>query len=408
MMCHSTRITDLGAVRVLVLLLVLVLEPLASTSAMGAPTMRNREPLVLAEHAAIVQADFDHQQHRLEALAPLRHAADPWTIYHLAKAQAWLEYAFDARAMRDRSGVIEEALENSRALTTKLEAGDQDISLETPIGAQSMRLRDDLWLIAAEMKRLHGLGCAATEIAQFEVQLVRAGHAYRMLGWRHSRPYLQAAERLSHDAQAQVLSCSKTSDSVAAPPLSAVPVSAPPVSTPPVAVSISPDSSAPITLPAQVHFAFDRSNLGAATKAVLDEVAAVLHEHPAVNVGLEGHADRRGTLRHNLALSLRRAQAVENYLEHAGIAPERLKVVALGTHQPVSAGPTELDYARNRRVEFVPSSGTKRLARTQQSDLQILRPARRRSNSHKYANKNSRHDASIRRTSTRRPWQSSE
>lgn len=427
----------------------------ADGRAMASPPMRNPAPLQLDEHAKSAQADFDALQRRLDALAPLGHSVDPWAVYQLAKAQAWLAYAFDARAMRDRSGVIEEAMQQSRALTAKLEGGDKDSSLDTPIGLQSMRLREDLWRIAEEMKRLHASGCGASKIAQFEVQLVQAGHAYRLLGWRHSRPYLQVAERLSHEAQAQALVCPEATlplrqpksitpatvsstqsliptalstspmsvapaisaasiapptsvapaaPPVIAPPRSVAPIIARPVSTrprssPPAVVrsvsappaiaapAITTDASLPEALQTRVYFGFNRATIGARTATVLDGVAAVLKANAEVAVGLSGHADTRGNRRLNLALSRRRAEAVQHYLERAGIAPERLKVFAFGMRQPVSAGRTELDYARNRRVDFVPSKGGKLLAITQENDLQIYRPGRRRSSGNKNAHK---------------------
>ncbi len=379
---------------------VLVLALIESGCAsLPSAALRNRGPLQLDEHAAVPQSEFDELQRRLDGLAPLRQSNDPWLRYHLAKAQAWLEYAFDARAMRDQSGVIEEAAESSRSLISKLEAADKNISLETVIGSHSLRLRDDLWKLADEMKRLQGLGCAAAEIAQFEVQLVQAGHAYQMLGWRHSRPYLQAAERLAHDAQAKTESCVNLSKlvevepagaSVSAPPLSAPPLSAPPVSAPPV-FALSPPESAPLaTLPSVVHFAFDRSTIGAASAPVLEEIIAVLRANPTVQVGLHGHADRRGSWRYNLALSKRRVQTVEHYLEHAGIAPERMDMVAFGTRRPLSAGRNELDYAHDRRVDLVPSRSAKLLARPQQNDLQIYRPARKRLSPHEQIQLNTR------------------
>lgn len=369
----------------------------AGCASAAAATLRNRGPLQLDEHAVVPQREFDGLQQRLDALAPLRQSEDPWTVYHLAKAQAWLEYAFDARAMRDHSGVMEEALGYSGSLIGKLEVADKNISSETMIGPHSLRLREDLWRLAEEMKHLRGLGCAASKIAQFEVQLVQAGHAYQLLGWRHSRPYLQAAERLSHDAQANALNCAKASEPVVAAPVSeslsvAATSASPPalvtlavtplLSAPPERAALPTDSAQPATLPSRVHFAFDRSKLGASSATVLDEVVAVLRMNSSVQVGLEGHADGRGTQRYNLALSKRRAQAVEHYLEHAGIAPERMKVFARGTRQPLSAGRNELDYAHDRRVDLVPGRSAKLLARPQQNDLQIYRPARKRLSSH--------------------------
>lgn len=63
---------------------------------------------------------------------------------------------------------------------------------------------------------------------------------------------------------------------------------------------------------------------------------------------IEGHTDRQGSREFNLDLSLRRAQAVADFLKSRGVPAERLQVKGYGFDKPVSAS-----AARNRRVEAV-------------------------------------------------------
>lgn len=70
---------------------------------------------------------------------------------------------------------------------------------------------------------------------------------------------------------------------------------------------------------------------------------------------IEGHTDSIGGRAYNLDLSLRRAQAVVDYLTSLGVARHRLDVRGYGFDQPLdgrSAGAEE-----NRRVEAVLASG---------------------------------------------------
>lgn len=71
-----------------------------------------------------------------------------------------------------------------------------------------------------------------------------------------------------------------------------------------------------------------------------------------------GHSDSKGSDAENLAASRRRAEAVRDYLEGKGVAPERMTVVALGEANPVAPnrkpdGTDDLEgRAKNRRVEI--------------------------------------------------------
>jgi OmpA-OmpF porin, OOP family len=117
--------------------------------------------------------------------------------YHLAKAQAWLDFALDEYHENDRGPIIENALAQAEVLIGALELDSQQINPDTPIVRGSSKLREDLWTKAANAKQHPNFACAAQKVAQLEVQLVWAGHEYAESGWRHAKPYIQIAEDLS-------------------------------------------------------------------------------------------------------------------------------------------------------------------------------------------------------------------
>jgi outer membrane protein OmpA-like peptidoglycan-associated protein len=104
-----------------------------------------------------------------------------------------------------------------------------------------------------------------------------------------------------------------------------------------------------------LHFDIDKADIQEQDYALLDEIAMVLKEQlPAALVSLAGHADSTGTEKHNEALSLARAKAVESYLrEQHRIAAQRLVVRGFGESVPVATNATEEGRAKNRRVEIL-------------------------------------------------------
>ena len=92
--------------------------------------------------------------------------------------------------------------------------------------------------------------------------------------------------------------------------------------------------------------------LTAKAKTELDKGAAILAEHPKVNISIEGHTDNTGSDATNQKLSEQRAEAVKAYLVGKGIAPERLTTVGYGASAPRGDNKTKAGKASNRRVEF--------------------------------------------------------
>jgi len=101
-----------------------------------------------------------------------------------------------------------------------------------------------------------------------------------------------------------------------------------------------------------VHFSYDSSELDSEGLAATRANADLLRKESG-KVEVEGHCDDRGTAEYNLALGARRAKAVRDALEEAGIKPSRLSTVSYGEELPVCQEASEACWGRNRRSHLV-------------------------------------------------------
>ena len=101
-----------------------------------------------------------------------------------------------------------------------------------------------------------------------------------------------------------------------------------------------------------VYFATNSAELDERTRQKLDESAEILARHPNLAVEIGGHADSRGTDEYNMALSIRRAEAVRDYLAQKGIDADNLTVRGYGETRPIASNETLLGQSDNRRVEL--------------------------------------------------------
>ena len=102
-----------------------------------------------------------------------------------------------------------------------------------------------------------------------------------------------------------------------------------------------------------VHFDFDKANIRADARPVLDEAERTLKEEKDIElVIVEGHTDGVGSEGYNMKLSRRRAEAVRGYLVDHGIAPSRIRAEGFGKSRPVASNDTAEGRAQNRRVEL--------------------------------------------------------
>jgi len=107
-----------------------------------------------------------------------------------------------------------------------------------------------------------------------------------------------------------------------------------------------------LNMPDNITFGFDSSSLQSQFYPVLDNVAATLGEYNQTIVEVAGHTDSKGTDQYNQALSVRRAEAVGNYLMSKGLMRDRFIITGAGESRPVASNDTEAGRAQNRRVEI--------------------------------------------------------
>lgn len=101
-----------------------------------------------------------------------------------------------------------------------------------------------------------------------------------------------------------------------------------------------------------VYFEFDSYALTAEAQENLRTMAAALKADPTLKLVVEGHTDARGSNEYNLSLSLKRAEAIKDFLSSEGVPPEAMDVAGKGEETPAVEGITEEAYSKNRRGEF--------------------------------------------------------
>jgi outer membrane protein OmpA-like peptidoglycan-associated protein len=109
----------------------------------------------------------------------------------------------------------------------------------------------------------------------------------------------------------------------------------------------------------KILFAFSKSDLSDSAKMNLDKLATALTNYPNTNIEIQGHTDSRGTDEYNMGLSLRRANAVRDYLASQGIDSKRMTVRGFGESAPAYSNDTQEGMAQNRRVEFLITANEK-------------------------------------------------
>lgn len=108
-----------------------------------------------------------------------------------------------------------------------------------------------------------------------------------------------------------------------------------------------------ITLSGGVLFATGQAAILPGAQASLNQVAEALKTQAEHHFTVEGHTDNQGTDAINNDLSLRRAQAVRDYLVIRGVASEAITAQGFGSTRPVADNKTTEGRAMNRRVEIV-------------------------------------------------------
>ena len=113
------------------------------------------------------------------------------------------------------------------------------------------------------------------------------------------------------------------------------------------------DGNLQLLIPGAEAFARDGVEPRASLRATLDRISTALNETPGTEILVIGHTDAAGSELHNMQLSIRRAEAVVEYLRLRGIALTRLQADGRGETEPFADNGTEGGRAKNRRVEMI-------------------------------------------------------
>ncbi|MGC6508073.1 MAG: OmpA family protein [Myxococcota bacterium] len=120
--------------------------------------------------------------------------------------------------------------------------------------------------------------------------------------------------------------------------------------TAPTLVRITDDQ---IEITQKIQFARAKSTILPVSYPILDQVAQVMRDYPAIKIRVEGHTDSDGSDKYNQKLSQDRANSVRNYLTRsAGVEGSRLESKGWGENKPIQPNTTQEGKAANRRVEF--------------------------------------------------------
>lgn len=107
----------------------------------------------------------------------------------------------------------------------------------------------------------------------------------------------------------------------------------------------------------RVFFGYDRFDLSAEARQVLERQAAWMRQYPNVRVLVAGNCDERGTREYNLALGARRAAAARDYLVSLGVDAGRIETVSYGKERPLDARVNEEAWSVNRNAHTQIVSG---------------------------------------------------
>lgn len=117
-----------------------------------------------------------------------------------------------------------------------------------------------------------------------------------------------------------------------------------------ISVARTDNNELKVNVPSDFSFTSGRSDVKPNMKPVLDEFARGLDA--SMEVRVVGHTDATGGDAINNPLSVRRAEAVRDYIAAKGVSPGRVSTEGHGSREPVADNDNVAGRAQNRRVEI--------------------------------------------------------
>jgi outer membrane protein OmpA-like peptidoglycan-associated protein len=108
-----------------------------------------------------------------------------------------------------------------------------------------------------------------------------------------------------------------------------------------------------VLFPADVTFAFDKSDIRPRFHGALTAFARTINAYPGTDVEIAGHTDAVGPDAYNVGLSERRGRSVADFLARRQVSATRMVVEGFGETEPVATNASAEGRAANRRVELI-------------------------------------------------------
>ncbi len=108
-----------------------------------------------------------------------------------------------------------------------------------------------------------------------------------------------------------------------------------------------------IVMTGQTAFETDSATIKPGFQPTMDKLADTVIRYGKTALTITGHTDSRGTPKHNIDLSQRRAQAVYDYFVSKDVNAARLVAMGKGETEPVATNNSESGRRQNRRVEIL-------------------------------------------------------
>jgi OOP family OmpA-OmpF porin len=124
---------------------------------------------------------------------------------------------------------------------------------------------------------------------------------------------------------------------------------------PPPAAAPAP-VAAPAPTPARTYLVFfdwDRSDLSGRATQIIAEAASASTHVQVTRINVNGYTDSSGTPKYNQALSIRRAESVENELVKDGVSRSEIDIKGFGESHPLVPTGPGVREPQNRRVEII-------------------------------------------------------
>ena len=108
-----------------------------------------------------------------------------------------------------------------------------------------------------------------------------------------------------------------------------------------------------LIMPGNITFDTNEAFIKKSFQPVVVSIAKVLKQYDKTVIQINGYTDNTGSAAINNPLSLKRAQAVADFLKVQGVAASRIATNGYGSANPIASNATAAGREQNRRVELV-------------------------------------------------------